>query len=302
MSVDAAIRPVGQVGRRGPFGPRAWRPEGSRGVALLLALPLVAALIIGVGVPLYQLIKTSIQGQGFSAYSKVIHDHAERHALSVTVTCSLATTAIAVVIGALLAWHVHASTSRTVKVVLWLAILLPTWMGVVVKNYAFVIILGRQGVLSVALQDAHLTSGPIDLLYTKWAVIIGMVYTVLPYAVLPLYATFVNVSLDLPKAAETLGASRSRAISSVVLPLARPALFATTIISFVLSLGFYLTPVVLGGTSGTFVASLVQNDVFSFFDLPDAAALGTTLLLVATVVLSIGFWLVGSDRIRRALV
>jgi putative spermidine/putrescine transport system permease protein len=208
---------------------------------------------------------------------------------------------LAVLIGALLAWHVHASARRTVKAVLWLAILLPTWMGVVVKNYAFVIILGRQGVLSVGLQHLHLASGPVDLLYTQWAVIIGMVYTVLPYAVLPLYATFVNISLDLPKAAETLGATRSRAISSVVLPLARPALFATTVIAFVLSIGFYLTPVALGGTRGTFVASLVQTDVFAFFDLPDAAALGTTLLLVATLALSLGFWLVGSDRIRRAL-
>jgi putative spermidine/putrescine transport system permease protein len=188
-----------------------------------------------------------------------------------------------------------------VKVVLWLAILLPTWMGVVVKNYAFVIILGREGVLSVTLQDLHLTSGPVDLLYTPTAVIIGMVYTVLPYAVLPLYATFVTISLNLPKAAETLGATRSRAIASVVFPLARPALFATMIISFILSLGFYLTPVVLGGTSGTFVASLVQSDVFLFFDLPDAAALGTTLLLVATAVLSIGFWLLGSERLRQAL-
>ena len=268
---------------------------------MLLALPLVAALTIGVGIPLIELIYTSLHGQGLSRYSAVLHDQAERHALEVTVVSSLITTLLAVLIGALLAWFIHASTRRTVKVVLWLAILLPTWMGVVVKNYAFVIILGRQGVLSAALRDLHLTSGSVDLLYTPTAVIIGMIYTVLPYAVLPLYATFVHISLDLPKAAETLGASRSRAVASVVIPLARPALFATTIISFVLSLGFYLTPVILGGTSGTFVASLVQNDVFLFFDLPDAAALGTTLLLVATAVLSAGFWLLGSDRLRQAL-
>jgi mannopine transport system permease protein len=273
MSADAEVRPAGRLSPSAPAAKRPWprrgrpwRPEGSRGASVLLALPLVAALAIGVGIPLVELVYTSLHGQGLSRYSAVINDEAEWHALKVTVAASLVTTVISVLAGALLAWFVHASARRTVKVVLWLAILLPTWMGVVVKNYAFVIILGREGVLSAALQDLHLTSGPVDLLYTPSAVIIGMVYTVLPYAVLPLYATFVNISLDLPKAAETLGASRSRAITSVVIPLARPALFATTIIAFVLSLGFYLTPVILGGTSGTFVASLVQNDIFLFFD------------------------------------
>ena len=174
-------------------------------------------------------------------------------------------------------------------------------MGVVVKNYAFVVILGRDGIVSVVLQDIGLRSTPTDLLYTPAAVVIGMVYTMLPYAVLPLFASFVNVSLELPKAAESLGASRTRAMTTIVLPLAWPAIFATGIIVFVLSLGFYLTPVILGGTSGTFVATLVQNDIFAFFDYPDAAALGTVLVIGATLVLSVGFWLIGPERLRRAI-
>lgn len=304
MTISSTVPPERtrwRLSRESRPGPRTWDPRGPSWAPVLLAAPLLFVLVAGVLWPVGELVYTSLAGQGFSRYTALFESSADRHALLLTFVCSLITTAIAVLLGALLAWFVRATNSRPAKVALWLAVLVPVWMGVVVKNYAFVVILGRDGILSVLLQDIGLRSSPVDLLYTPAAVVIGMVYTMLPYAVLPLFATFVNVSLELPRAAESLGATRTRAMTSVVVPLALPAVFATGVIVFVLSLGFYLTPVILGGTSGTFVATLVQNDIFLFFDLPDAAALGTVLVLIATVVLSIGFWLIGSERLRRAI-
>jgi putative spermidine/putrescine transport system permease protein len=174
-------------------------------------------------------------------------------------------------------------------------------MGVVVKNYAFLVLLGRRGILNETLQTLHLTDGPLTLLYTPTAVVIGMLYTMLPYAVLPLYAVFLTIPMELPQAAESLGASRTQAMSSVVAPLAVPGLFATGVIVYVLSLGFYVTPVILGGPRATFMATLIQNDIFLRFDPVAAATAGTLLVVIVTVVLIVASKLIGGDRLRRAL-
>jgi ABC-type spermidine/putrescine transport system permease subunit I len=142
---------------------------------------------------------------------------------------------------------------------------------------------------------------PLDLLYTQTAVIIGMVYQLLPYAVLPLYVSFASIDLDLIQAAEGLGASRVRAIASIVTPLATPGILATATIVYVISLGFYLTPVILGGATSPFTATLISQNIFDFFDLAGASVSAILLLLGALIAVTLGYLLVGRERLRRAL-
>jgi putative spermidine/putrescine transport system permease protein len=295
----SGVRPTSEVGPSAPS--TGWNRDASPWLALILAIPLLVMIALAVVYPLYQLVKASISDEGWSSYSDYFESRANVRALVRTLVASLITTVVTVGIGTILAWTLRTARSTAARVVLWLSVLIPVWMGVIVKNYAFLVILGRRGIVNTVLVELGIVDEPARILYTPTAVVIGMVYTMLPYAVLPMFANLQTVPTELPVAAESLGATRSRAIRTVVLPLAVPGLLATGVIVFVLSLGFYLTPVILGGTQGTFVAVLVQGDIFTRFDYPGAATSGTILVLVATIILSLSFLAFGGERLKRVM-
>jgi putative spermidine/putrescine transport system permease protein len=173
-------------------------------------------------------------------------------------------------------------------------------MGVVVKNYAFVLVLGRNGVLSQVLEFMHLTSGPTSFLYSNGAVIQGMTYAMLPYATLPLYVTLSTIDRDLVRMAESLGATHRQAISSVVIRLATPGVVAAGTVVFVVALGFYVTPLILGGTT-QFTAAIVYDNIFQFYDVPSAAIASLILLTIGLAALLVGAALVGRQSIVRSM-
>ena len=142
---------------------------------------------------------------------------------------------------------------------------------------------------------------PVSLLYTSTAVAIGMVYTMVPYAAFSLYGVFLSIDETLLDAARGLGASKARAITSVMLPLAMPGIVASGALVFAISLGFCVTPVLLGGAQVPFMASLIQDYVFTFFDYPTASAASVILLVVALLTLGIALALVCRRRLLRAL-
>jgi putative spermidine/putrescine transport system permease protein len=268
--------------------------------ALLLVVPLLAMLL---GFVVYPLVKLTIDslttGEGIGNYRAVLQSSAGRHALIVTVLSSVLVSAVAVTLGGLLAWRIKISGSTAVKAVLWLAVLAPFWMGTVVKNYAIVILLSSEGPLDKGLELLGL--GPVSLLYTSTAVGIGMVYTMVPYAAFSLYGVFLTVDESLLDAARGLGASRARAIVSVMLPLAMPGIVASGALVFAISLGFYVTPVLLGGAQAPFMASFIQDYIFTFFDYPIASAASVILLVVALLTLALALALVGRRRLQRAV-
>jgi ABC-type spermidine/putrescine transport system permease subunit I len=290
---------------RGPGeGPAAagagWSPILTRPWAALLAAPLVALLLGLVVYPLGKLTVDSLtSGQGIGNYEAVFQSPAGRRALVTTVAASLLVSAAAVALGGVLAWYIRTAGHAAVKAVLWLAVLAPFWMGTVVKNYAIVILLSAGGPLDKLLELVGL--GPASLLYTSTAVGIGMVYTMIPYATFSLYGVFLTIDRSLLDAARGLGASRARAIWTVMLPLAMPGIVASAALVFAISLGFYVTPVLLGGAQTPFMASFIQDYIFTFFDYPIASAASVILLAVALLTLALALALVGRGRLRRAV-
>jgi ABC-type spermidine/putrescine transport system permease subunit I len=268
--------------------------------ALLLAAPLLAVLLGFVAYPLAKLTIDSLStGQGIGNYEAVLQSSAGRRALITTVLASVLVGAVAVLLGGLLAWHIRIASSAVVKAVLWLAVLAPFWMGTVVKNYAIVILLSAEGPLEEGLELVGLA--PVSLLYTSTAVGIGMVYTMVPYAAFALYGVFLTIDESLLLAARGMGASRARAIVSVLLPLAMPGILASGALVFAISLGFYVTPVLLGGAQTPFMASFIQDYIFTFYDYPIASAASVILLAVALLTLGLTLALVGRGRLRRAV-
>jgi mannopine transport system permease protein len=280
---------------------RHWNPELSFASALLLSLPLLALLLLFVAYPISQLLLLPLQGDGMQHYVRFFQSRANVQALEYTIWESAAVTVGTILLAAPLAWTLRMPGSALRQAIVWLAVLAPLWMNVVVKTYAFIIILGRNGIVSEAAQALHLSAGPIDLLYTPTAVVIAMLHTMLPYGVLPLFVTFTMIDLDLLKAAESLGASRSGAILSVVLPLSLVGLLATGTVVFVICLGFYVTPVILGGARSPYISTLVQGDLFLRFDSTAAATDSAILILVAGVILLLVSWLLGGRHLKRVL-
>jgi spermidine/putrescine transport system permease protein len=154
----------------------------------------------------------------------------------------------------------------------------PFWANLLVRNYAWILLLRNNGLLDAALQGAGLTRAPLGILYTPTAVLIGLVYSFLPFMVLPIYASLEKLDLRLVEAAFDLGADRRRVLRRVIVPLAMPGIVAGCLLVFIPGLGAYVTPELLGGGKALMIGNLVQGQFGAARNWPFGAALAFALL------------------------
>ena len=163
-------------------------------------------------------------------------------------------------------------------------VLLPLWTSVLVRTYAWMVLLGRNGVFNRMLIDAGVTTDPLPLLHNLTGVLIGMVHVLLPYMVLPIYGAVRRLDPAIVAAAEGLGASSWRIFWRIYLPLTLNGIFAGSVIVFVLSLGFFITPALLGGGRVIMIAILIEQQVREALNWQFAAALSAVLLAATLAV------------------
>jgi mannopine transport system permease protein len=295
----AAAAPATATGQPG----RAWRNDPSAAVGLLLLTPALVLLLLFFVVPILRIFWVALTDPTLSLdrFGEFFASPAARRSLLTTLRVSAMVTVLATLIGLVVAWELRTTTSRWKRAALWLATLFPLWTSVVVRNYAFTILLQRKGILNTALTSTGIIEEPLDILYTDVAVVLGMLYTMLPYAILPIYASLVNLDTSIVSAAESLGASRPRAVRDVVLPLIAPSVFAAAAITFVVSVGFYITPILLGGPDSPFLATFIDQQLFSLYNFPAAAATASILFLTAAIVVGFAWRIVGFEQLRKAL-
>lgn len=279
---------------------RGWNPVAGPVTGFMLALPLLVLLILFLVIPVVTVLGQSLFEDGLGAYGAFLTDPISMGALRRTLVSSAIVTLLTTGLGGVLAWRLRVTRSGLTRALIWIAILTPLWMGVIVKNYAFTILLGRGGPLSMICAWLFGIEG-VTLMYSQTAVVMGVFYSMLPYAALPLYVTFRSIDLDLLAAAENLGASRLQALTSILLPLARPGLVATGIIVFVISIGFYITPVLLGGAKSPYLPSLIEQDLFQFYDEGAARIAAAILLILATVIVGLAMKLLGARQLQKAI-
>lgn len=277
---------------------REWTPFIRRRYALLAVLPAVILLGVFVIYPLVLLVIES-SADGFEAYGRILATGSGQKAIVTTFSASLVVTAIVLVVAGVIGWTIRTTTRRWLRLLCWACVLAPFWMGAVVKNYAIVLLISKDGVVNAALQWLGLD--PAQLMYTTPAVVLGISYSLVPFAVLTVNAVFQTIDLNLLRNAEVLGSTRTGAILRVMLPLASPGFIASGAVVFALSVGFYVTPVVLGGAQAPFLATLIQANILQYFDYPAAAALSVILLVVALLVMVATLGLVGARSVRRAI-
>ncbi len=169
---------------------------------------------------------------------------------------------------------------------LWmLLIIIPFWTNLLIRTFAIMEIIRNEGVINTLLLKAGLIEAPIQLLYTEFAIMLGMIYVYLPLMVLPIYASMERLDFSLVEAAYDLYGSRFRVLKRVILPLVKPGIIAGSILVFVPSLGAYVTPRVLGGGKQLMIGNLIELQFGQGRNWPLGAALSITLLAIVMIAL-----------------
>lgn len=173
-------------------------------------------------------------------------------------------------------------------------VIIPLWVSYLVRAYAWKTILGSDGVLNTLLQYAHLTSHPLDfLLYSPFAVVLTLTHIYTPFTFLPIYASLEHIPRNLVEASHDLGASPGQTFWRVILPLSIPGVLAGATFAFVLSLGDFLAPLLLGGPSGIMISNIVVSLFGAAYNWPLGAAISFCMLLLVVVLLFV------SDRLEK---
>jgi len=172
------------------------------------------------------------------------------------------------------------------KELLYQLVIVPLWVSYLVRGYAWKTILGSDGVLNGFLQYLHLTHEPVaSLLYSPFAVVLMLTHIYTPFVFLPIYAALEHIPRPLVEASHDLGAGSAQTFLRVILPLSLPGLLAGATFAFVLSLGDFLAPLLVGGPSGTMIANVVQSLFGAAFDWPLGAAISVCILLITLTLL-----------------
>jgi mannopine transport system permease protein len=158
-------------------------------------------------------------------------------------------------------------------------VLIPLWTSVLVRSYAWTVLLARNGLINNGLAALGVTSEPLRLLYTEGAVILAMIHVLLPFMVLPLYSALRTIPDDLSRAAFGLGASPFNVFRRITLPLSMPGVTSGLVMVFILAIGFYVTPALVGGAQNMMVAQLIASEIGGSTSWAFGAALSTVLLL-----------------------
>jgi ABC-type spermidine/putrescine transport system permease subunit I len=264
---------------------RAPRLQTAPIAPLLLVAPLVLYLLAFYALPVAAMLSRSVTDPHWTLanYARLPADPVFLRVLASTLTAAGIVTAGTIVLGYPVALAMGRLRPALANIVVAI-VLLPFWTSVLVRSYAWMVLLGRHGLVNEALTAAGIIATPLRLLNTPLAIYIAMIHILLPYAILPLASVLRQIDGALLRAAAGLGANPWRVFRQIVLPLSLPGVAAGMLLVFVLSLGFYITPALVGGPRDTMLSMLIAQQV-DLLNWPYAAALSTTLLAVALVLI-----------------
>jgi ABC-type spermidine/putrescine transport system permease subunit I len=263
-------------------------PVGGRlGTVALLAPAMLIALLAFV-VPLARLVGISFSAPAgpFVAYAQLLGDDIYARVFANTFVIAVAVTLIALLIAFPVAFALT-RLSRNWRGIVFACVLLPLWISVLVRTFSWMLVLERNGPINRLIVASGLVDHPLPLLFNHTGVLIGMVHVLLPYSVLPIYAALVRVDPSLLRASEGLGATAATTFMRVLLPLSARGVATAATFTFLLALGFFVTPALLGGASSLTLSMLIDGFVSDRLDWPLAAAASVVLLVAALVVVAV---------------
>jgi len=259
-----------------------------QGGAWLLAAPALLLLAIFYLAPLSQVLWISVTEPrpGLGNYALLIDNAGVKRVLWTTFRIGVITTLISVALAYMVAYAMLHATPRQ-RQVAFVFVLLPFWISVLVRAFAWVALLRSGGIINTLLRDFGLIDRPLALIYNEIGVVIGMVHYMTPMAVLTLFANMQGIDRRLVAAARGLGASRREAFWRVFLPLSLPGIVAAGILVFIFSLGFYITPAILGGGKTLMVAEYISVMITETLNWGTGTMMASSLMIAVFVLLAI---------------
>ena len=250
--------------------------------------------------PLGRLIVESL-GPGFNVhdYTAVVRNPTLWRIIRITFTIAAESTVAALVLGYPLAYLMAALSRRRANILL-LFVLVPFWTSILVRMYAWMALLGPRGPFNKALMALTGSSTPYHLLYDRFAVIVGMTHYLLPFMVLSLYATMLGIDRRLLEAARSMGSSGFQVFKRIFLPLSLPGVYAGSLLVFILAIGFYVTPALLGGPADTTMAVYIEQEV-ELLQWGQATAMAVVLVAIVVVLFTLYDRALGFNRLFRGM-
>jgi len=243
---------------------------------LLVAIPLIYVLVISF---LTRQPNGRVEFVLTLANYKKLFNSDYVHIYGVSLFVSAITTAICIVLSYPFAWFIAQGTERR-KTTMMMLVIIPFWTNSLIRLYGWKTILGNEGVLNKFLIGLHIIQEPLQILYSMPAVILGMVYTLLPFMILPIYSSVEKLDKTLLEAANDLGANHIKSFIQISLPLTSPGIFAGSIMVFIPTLGYFFVSDLLGGGNTMMVGNLIKNQFYTAQNWPLGAALSIILILL----------------------
>jgi spermidine/putrescine transport system permease protein len=226
-----------------------------------------------------------IHSWSLANYRELLSNHIYLEVLFRSMRIAAAVTALALLLGYPLAYFLSFRATKR-KDLLYQLVIIPLWVSYLVRGYAWKTILGGDGVLNGFLQYLHITNHPVEFfLYSPFAVILTLTHIYTPFTFLPIYASLEHIPRNLIEASQDLGASPTRTFWRVILPLSLPGVLAGATFAFVLTLGDFLAPLLVGGPSGIMISNIVVSLFGAAYNWPLGAAISLCMLVLVVTLL-----------------
>jgi putative spermidine/putrescine transport system permease protein len=265
----------------------------------ILVAPGLALVLLLFLYPLFRLVADSVLNPvpGLGNYVEVVTDPTLWQIIETTLIigaqCTVTTLLLAYPVSYLLS-----RLPRSRSNLLMMFVLLPFWTSLLVRMYAWMVLLGRHGIINEAMISLGISDKPYPLLYNRFAVIIGMSHFLLPFMVLSLYSTMIGIDRSLIEAASSMGSSFRQTFLRIYLPLSLPGIYAGCLLVFILAMGFYITPALLGSPQETTISVYIQQQIQQL-NWGEGTAMAVILVAIVVGLFTIYDRLFGFDRLFR---
>ena len=259
-------------------------------------LPGLIFLVLVFGAPMVMVVIRSLTDPSPENYLGVVQDPIYAASLWRTIQVAFTVTLLSAIIGYPVA-YVMARSSKGLSTFLLAALMLSFWTSLLVRTFAWQVILNNTGIVNEFLLGLGIIQEPLPLVRNLFAVYVGMVHILMPYAILAIFASLRSIRPEVEQAAQSLGANRMQVFFRVTLPLSLPGVAAGMVLVFVLSLGFYITPALLGGPQDSLISQSVVLQVQQYMQPGMGSAMAVVLVLLVLVVFLVATRFVGLGRI-----
>jgi ABC-type spermidine/putrescine transport system permease subunit I len=258
----------------------------------VLVWPAMALLLVFFMLPTLDVVRSSIMDPGFTTrhFDRIVDRPVFMTVFWRTVQVSLLVAVVGAIVAYPVAYFISQRPRRTQFLLIFL-IFVPLWMSILIRSYAWMVVLGREGIANTALLGLGLSDEPVQMLFTAGAVHVAMLQILLPIQIVTAYSAMTEIDVDLMRAARVLGATQRQALRRVFIPLSFDGTMTGAIIVFMLSMGFFITPALVGGPRQQLLGNLIQFQV-ERLNWGFASALGL-LLLAGTITMVVLLRLAG---------